>query len=109
MSKNQTTVKKICEPFCAYYKPGKNEDLLCRGAVVFHQLQEAGRELSLPEPRVQPSAETVEGMVKRMCSKCDFYERDCDFMDDRSARPCGGFVVLSLLVQSGQIELDDVG
>jgi hypothetical protein len=109
MGKNKTIVENICEPFCIFYKPGKNEELLCCGAMVYDRLQEAGRKLSRPEQRGEPSQDILERIVRKMCTACDFFEHDCDFMEDRKARPCGGFVVLSLLVASGELDISDLG
>jgi hypothetical protein len=47
-------------------------------------------------------------LVNVLCLACDFHEQDCDFMQDRAARPCGGFVLLEQLLGSGVITIEDI-
>jgi hypothetical protein len=108
MGKNQTLVQKLCMPYCAYYKPGKNEELLCRGALVVNRVMLAGKAVVPAKPGAQPDAGTIELIVNKLCMACDFHEHDCDFMEDRHSRACGGFVLLSQLVMSGQIAVDEL-
>ena len=108
MKKNQRIVKQLCFPSCSYYKPGKNEELLCRGAVVIDRLLHAGRPILPLGTGTEPDLETIEKIIEKMCSACDFHERDCDFMENRMSRPCGGFIVLSRLIMSGQVQIDEI-
>ena len=108
MGKNKTLVQKVCMPYCAYYKPGRNEELLCRGALVFNRLLQAGRTIVPAGPGPQPDPVTIELIVCKMCTACDFHEHDCDFMEDRHSPACGGFVLLSQLIMSGQIVIDEI-
>lgn len=108
MSKNQTLVKKLCEPFCAYYKPGRNEELLCRGAQVFNRLVREGKPIVPAKLGMQSDPQAIELIVNSMCIACDFHEHDCDFMEDRGKPACGGFVLLSQLVACGQIEIKEI-
>ncbi len=108
MGKNKTLVQKLCLPYCAYYKPGRNEEFLCQGALVFHRLMEAGRPVAPAKPGAKPDPGTIELIVNKLCMACDFQEHDCDFMEDRHSPACGGFVLLSQLVLSGQIVIDEI-
>jgi hypothetical protein len=108
MGKNQTLVQKLCMPYCVYYKPGRNEELLCRGALVVDRLMLAGRPVAATKPGAQPDSGTIELIVNRLCMACEFHEHDCDFMEDRHSPACGGFVLLSRLVISGQIAIDEI-
>jgi hypothetical protein len=47
-------------------------------------------------------------MARSLCSACEFREHDCDFAQDRMARPCGGYVFLIGLLESGEITIDDI-
>ena len=76
---------------------------MCRGALVIDRLLLAGKPVVPLKTGVEPDQETIEKIVDRMCSVCDFHERDCDFMEDRKARPCGGFILLCSLIVSGQV------
>jgi len=102
-------VRTLCKPFCVYYKPGINEELLCRGAFVAERLMRAGRRLSVEDkPGRDPGRAMVELVIHRVCGACDFREHDCDFAQDRQARPCGGYIFLTELLASGVITIEDM-
>ncbi len=109
MSKDEALVQTLCLPYCRYYKQGRNEELLCRGAVVVERLMKSSRRLSGEKKlRHEPDRTTIELMVKLLCSACDFRENDCDFARDRKAHPCGGFVLLAELLGSRVITIEDI-
>jgi hypothetical protein len=109
MIKNATLVKTLCLPYCHYYKPGRNEELLCRGAVVVQRLVESGRSLTIYEnPHSGIDCEYGEVVRQLVCGACEFRERDCDFARDRTACPCGGFVLLLELLKAGVIASGDL-
>jgi len=98
----------LCLKYCAYYKPGKNEALACRGYAVVERILQERKNLILDCHLREFEPATVGLMVKIMCTACDFYEQDCDFMQSRKARPCGGFVLLAQLLASGVITREDI-
>lgn len=98
----------LCSKYCAYYKRGKNEALACRGFVVVERLLHERKDLVLDCQLREFEHATVGLMVKTMCTTCDFYEQDCDFMQNRTARPCGGFVFVAQLLGSGAITIEDI-
>lgn len=108
MSKNKTLVQALCLPYCIYYKPGKNEEYLCRGAVVVERLLHAGTPVAVVMSANKRGTVPDESLVRRLCSACDFREHDCDFMQDRAATPCGGFLLLEQLLGSGEITPEDI-
>jgi hypothetical protein len=109
MHKNEAMVRTLCRPFCAYYKPGINEELFCRGAVVANSLARSGMRLFLAEkPWIDPESRTTDLMALRLCGACDFRDQDCDFANDRTAQPCGGFLFLFGNLLSGAITLEDI-
>ena len=81
---------------------------MCRGALLVDRLLRADKPVIPPKTGTEPDPETIEKIVAKMCRACDFHERDCDFMENRTARPCGGFVVLSRLIMSGQVQIDEI-
>ena len=102
-------VNKLCGNFCSYYKPSKDEELACRGFVVVKQLIERGKQVSFEESKRRSGPLTEEGLRKVLCPACPFYEGDCDFiLQEGYAMPCGGFIFLGLLIESGMICIDDV-
>jgi len=101
----------LCVNFCDYYKPGTNEELECQGFVVVHRLLKKGKRLSQARPGIAsvPDARTREGLRSRVCSACSFREDDCDFMlSGGTAKPCGGFALLSHLLGSGDLKLEEI-
>ncbi|MGE5173692.1 MAG: hypothetical protein ACM3MD_07680 [Betaproteobacteria bacterium] len=110
MKKDESLIQALCLPYCRYYKQGKNEELLCMGAVVVKRLMQSGRQLS-GEKKHRHGADraTIELMVTHLCSECDFRKNDCDFARDREADPCGGFELLTALLSSRVITIEDIG
>ncbi len=111
MRKNESLVRKLCVPYCRYYKRDKNEDLLCRGAEVVERLMQSGRSI-LPASKekdlhpLNPAAEKL--VVNHVCIDCDFRKSDCDFARDGTSQPCGGFVLLCVLIEQGLITIEDI-
>jgi len=101
--------RTLCSQYCTYYKPDKNEALACRGYTVVERCLREGKRLVLDGHRCEFAPATAELIVNKMCTACDFYEHDCDFMQNRAALPCGGFVLLSQLLESGGITIEDIG
>jgi hypothetical protein len=99
----------LCLKFCSYYKPGKNEELACKGYVVVERLMREGKSLVLENNSGGSGPVPAETIVKTLCIACDFHEQDCDFMQDRAARPCGGFILLERLLGSGVVTIEDIG
>ena len=104
----QTRNKTLCSNFCSYYKPGKNEELACRGYEIVHRLVPRRKLLELAGCGREFDRERAEPLVQRMCVRCNFQQDGCDFMLDRKALPCGGFVLLAQLIDSGAIPIEDI-
>ena len=103
---------ELCVNYCTYYRPGKNEELQCQGFTAVQRLLKDGKALSFARPRhaAAPDAATVEALKERVCGRCAFREADCDFiLTAGAAPPCGGFALLSHLLGSGGLTLDDIG
>lgn len=111
MKKVPATDEILCRTYCAYYKPAKKEELACRGFVVVQRLIEKGRAVSLARPAaaVPFDSATNEPLRRHVCKECDFREADCDFiLTEGKAPACGGFVLLSCLLSSGEITIEDL-
>ena len=98
----------LCLKFCSYYKPGKNEELACKGYMVVERLLREGKILVLESNGGEASPVLADRVVNILCIACDFHEHDCDFMQNRRALPCGGFVMLAQLIGSGVITMEDI-
>src|SRR3990172_9206857 len=109
MTDNLPLEQTLCLKFCSYYKPGKNEELACKGYMVVERLLREGKGLAIESNKNDSKPVSADTLVKTLCIACDFHEQDCDFMQDRAARPCGGFILLERLLGSGVITLEDIG
>lgn len=38
-----------------------------------------------------------EELMNLVCTKCDFFINECDYTDNRSGPPCGGYIIINLL------------
>ena len=102
-------VKNLCVNFCSYYKPLKKEELACGGFVVVKRLIDMGKEIPFEKSDRRPSPCIEEKLSTALCPTCPFYESDCDYiLQEGDASPCGGFIFLGLLLDSGIISIDDV-
>lgn len=108
MKKESTLQKKLCLPFCRYYKPGKNEELKCRGYSVVDRLVRDGKIIFFERPDRRFDPARTEALVQALCRACPFEKEDCDFMQDRRLPPCGGYVVLARHVAAGVLSCDDI-
>jgi hypothetical protein len=108
MRKKSALKQKLCACFCCYYKPGKNEELLCRGYDVVQRLLCRNKKVSFNSSGTRRDPALFEALVQELCVLCPFFAQDCDFMQDRSATPCGGFVLLAQNLESGAIMLADI-
>jgi hypothetical protein len=101
--------RRLCKKYCSYYKSSKDSDLSCRGMSVVEKLMEGGKHITFQKyDRVCTNA-TEEVLVKHMCITCPFYKGDCDFIQYQgTSLPCGGFILLVQLFESGSITLEDI-
>ncbi len=103
--------EELCLHFCPYYKPGKNEELACRGYVVISDMMDCGAHISLDRRGRSPdvSTEAAENLKQALCRRCPFFEQDCDFiLTEGTASPCGGFRLLLLLIDEGSVRIGDI-
>lgn len=99
----------LCPGFCSYYRPGKDEELACRGFSVIWQLVADGRDISFIRAGQPPSPDVEELLRRELCSSCPYEEQDCDFAEGKDdAPPCGGFLCLAEGILRGEIPVDDI-
>lgn len=89
--------------------------MACLGAKVLEYLVGLGRLNSedLPRHGKDPHlwAERDGHLRRYLCTYCDFYAEDCDFQSQYpppGSEPCGGYVLLSLLMEKGMIDIIDL-
>lgn len=103
--KNKSYTQCICETACVFYRPGK-EELLCAGyryltcTYSVDKLKELTRQISMnshmPEGVERYKNQDMETLL---CEHCDFRIDGCDFADNCSGPPCGGYLIVLRLVQ----------
>jgi hypothetical protein len=108
MSKKQSLEQALCASFCSYYKPGSKEDLACKGYTVLERLLQV-KKTNIPDQCASVfDSRTADMLVQKMCATCDFHENDCDYMQNRTSSPCGGFILLAQLFMSKEIVAEDI-
>ncbi len=110
--KDKIYTEIICKRFCKYYKEGK-EELLCGGYEFLRnnlttdelkimlnspspplKLRGGRGELYLKDMKYEIPDEDEE-LINLVCKQCDFFIDGCDFAENRSGPPCGGYILIS--------------
>ena len=103
--KEEIYIDIICKGFCCYFKGGK-EEMHCGGYQFLRDnftLHELFQLADIPERDekiknlIPPGDENLGSLV---CSKCDFRIDGCDYSENRSGPPCGGYILIDRLVNS---------
>lgn len=108
--KKKKDAATVCEHYCSWYKPGRNEEFECQGSVVVHRLLDRGSRFGPGRPRspmMKPAP--AEALRETVCRTCSFSASDCDYAGQcGDALPCGGFILLSHLLDEGATSLDEI-
>lgn len=95
----------ICRSFCRYFKEGK-EEMHCGGyrflvdnftVAELYQLSDLPDRDEEIKHRVPADDENLSDLV---CGRCDFRVDGCDYRENRSGPPCGGYILIDRLVNS---------
>lgn len=104
----------ICKGFCKYYKEGK-EELHCNGYIFLRDnftsyelkimLNSPSPPLKLREGRGELYQKDLkyeipdkdEELISLVCKQCNFFIDECDYTDNRTGPPCGGYIIINLL------------
>lgn len=117
--KNEHYTRLICEKACSFYKPGK-EDLLCEGYRYLartYSPEELARLLAEVTMNFHMQ-QSFQGFIHEhlqnvLCERCDFRIDGCDFAEDCSGPPCGGYRIMHCLsaceAQNREEENDALG
>jgi hypothetical protein len=102
----------ICRPYCMYFREGAKEDMACLAARIAEKLSEQSffdpPAISLekdPSAWLNQSRDAV--LLEIVCQRCEFMDDDCDFRSDNpppDTEPCGGLILLSLLMSCAVID-----
>lgn len=93
----------ICRGFCRYFKPDR-ETIQCGAYNLLrrhlsteeleaHIAPYRGADLPLPDRDVD---EEIRALA---CAACEFLVDGCDFREDRSGPPCGGYYIIGKLLK----------
>jgi len=104
--KEERFERLVCLPYCRFYKGGK-EDMACAGLVFFQSMfryEDLNKLLQTLEPLEWDASEDgILGEV--LCKACDFAEDGCGFREgEEDSPPCGGYVLLELMLRRGLID-----
>jgi hypothetical protein len=109
----------LCRRFCAYFKPSTKEELECQGLLVVERLMKNGKAINFFVTDRAYDYSMQEMLIQNMCTVCPFYQNDCDFILSKQSPvlnrqgtkrppPCGGFIILTHLVERNIITIDDI-
>ena len=121
MKDSPDLISLICVPHCRFYRPGEKEELSCRGYEFFREKWGEGADKEALEAAGNIAAQAAptdssrgiehdERIERRLCSRCEFREEDCDFMSGEEvpgAAPCGGYALLSRLLAQAVKEAEE--
>lgn len=86
----------ICERYCNYYKPGK-ENEVCN-SYFYLKYHITPSELNNLIKIIHPHNDEISKRnVDFICQECDFRKDGCDFFIEKSPNPCGGYLIISKL------------
>jgi len=110
--------KLLCAQYCSFYKPGKDEELACRGFTLLDALMEQGIKLPAKPDKIVLGANAEDALFTAICRCCPFFGEDCDFAawkreESREAaresvNPCGGFLCLGHCIVLGTVDIEDI-
>lgn len=84
---------------------------MCRGLEVLGKIRDCQRFfLEKIGGSTEFSLESDAIILRRVCSPCPWREHECDYRDPsvEEANPCGGVVLLALLLDAGDITEEDL-
>ena len=97
--------KVICKKFCAFYKPGKKEEMKC-GSYNFLLANYTGSQISSAAGRavIEPDFDHDSRINELVCAQCDFLVDGCDYRDGIGKTPCGGYAIVEQLLSKEKEE-----
>ncbi|MFC1669602.1 hypothetical protein ACFL20_04365 [Spirochaetota bacterium] len=105
----------ICRPFCKFFREGEKEEMACQGALDLEILSKKGiiEFDSLPRQGKEPGLwlNRDARLLDIVCKRCDFMKEDCDYHSKsrwKESEPCGGYILLKLLLKFDIIDKGDL-
>jgi len=100
----------VCGPYCRFYKPGK-EEMACAGLLFFQKRwsEEQLRGLCAKLSPMAWNGSEDESLSATLCRLCEFRIDGCGFREgEADSPPCGGYILLELLLRQGLLQPDDL-
>ena len=111
-------IRNVCAGCCSFYKPGKDEELACKGFLVLGDLTLRWDEIAVNSQKKMIQGETRDNLYRILCVHCPFFDDGCDFAAGRrgetreaaqeDAAPCGGFLFLGACLEQGSIDIQTI-
>jgi len=98
--------KWICEPYCRFYKGGR-EEMACAGLIFFRTHFDRGELKALLQALVPQSWTGSEDatLSRILCDGCEFAEDGCGFREgEEDSPPCGGYILLEQLLRQNLLD-----
>lgn len=102
--KDQVYAELICGNFCRYFKGGK-EDLKCGGYELLAanftpaEIRRLSDQIRMRDDIKNSIPADNKDRCNLVCAKCDFLIDGCDYRDNFSAPPCGGYILINELIR----------
>ena len=87
----------ICKQFCSYYKSGK-EAIHCGGYSYLKKFLTPSELNELIKILRCYDNLVLNEKLSFLCAKCDFREDGCDFAENKTEIPCGGYLIISRIL-----------
>jgi hypothetical protein len=103
----------ICKPFCSFYKEGKDE-MACGGynllinQATLAELKRLAGQISITEDISKQIPPENEFLTNVVCKQCDFLVDGCDYAENRSGPPCGGYILIERLVSTTTMDSNPI-
>jgi hypothetical protein len=93
--------------------------MACEGFIVIERLIKNGTPVVFEMPEKASAYQGQKMLMQHVCAVCPFYENDCDFIlsmlsppidgaETKRPLPCGGFMLLSDLLDRKTLVIDDI-
>lgn len=92
--KDERYTSIVCEKFCYYYKPQRDEQL-CEGYSFLRRNLTPNELKDLVTVFKISKSLSNEREYFSLCNSCDFRVDGCDFYAKQSNVPCGGLLIIS--------------
>lgn len=92
--------KTVCERFCTFYKPDRDEPQKCGTYDFLRKNLTEGEVESISRITPREIDRSCDGSIRDMvCAKCDFLADGCDYRAGVDSPPCGGYTIIAHMLK----------